>query len=80
MPKKIKIGDLVRIVPQDGWESSDFHWDGDDFYKGGRYGVIVAPFHTPFNKPYDYSTWKIKLISGNVAIYPARELEILASG
>jgi hypothetical protein len=79
MAKKIKIGDLVRIVPQDGWETLDFDWDGDSFYRGGRYGVILESFHKPFNKPYSYDTWKIKLISGNIAIYPTRDLEVLAS-
>jgi len=78
MAKDIKIGDLVRIIPQDDWDNPSFDADNSNFYKGGRYGVILEPFHKPFSKPYDYNTWKIRLISGNIAVYPTKDLEILA--
>ena len=79
-PSKLKKGDFVRISPQDGWQTSEFGWDGDDFYRQGRYGVIIESHHKVFNRPYGYNTWKIRLISGNIAIYPEKELEILARG
>ena len=76
---ELKKGDFVRIAVQDGWETSEFGWDGDDFYRYGKYGIVIEPYHKVFNQPYGYDTWKIRLISGQIAIYPARELELLAS-
>jgi hypothetical protein len=50
MSIKLKTGDLVRIIPEDGWETSEFGWDGDDFYRHGRYGIVLEPFHKVFNQ------------------------------
>jgi hypothetical protein len=76
----LKKGDFVRISPQDGWQTSEFGWDSDDFYREGRYGVVIGIFNRVFNRPYGYNTWKIRLINGNLAVYPEKELEILAKG
>ena len=75
---ELKKGDFVRIAVRDGWETSEFGWDGDDFYRYGKYGIIIEPYHKVFSQPYGYDTWKIRLISGKIAIYPAKELELLA--
>ena len=49
---ELKKGDFVRIAVRDGWETSEFGWDGDDFYRYGKYGIIIEPYHKVFSQPY----------------------------
>ena len=80
MTHKLKKGDLVRVIEEDGWETCEYGWYSQDFYKDGRYGVVLEPKNLVFSSPYGYNTWKIRLSNGVIAVYPAKDLEILARG
>ena len=77
----MKKGDLVKIVMDSPYHSSEYGWDGEPSRNSlGKYGVIVEEHSTYEDTQVNLWTesWKIRFIDGSYEVWRENDLKLVA--
>ncbi len=77
----MKKGDLVKIVMESPYHSSEYGWDGDTKRNLlGKYGVIVAKHLKYEDDQMNFweQSWKVRFIDGSYEIWGQDSLKLMA--
>ena len=76
----MKKGDLVTIVMESPYHSSEYGWDGKRRNSLGKYGVIVDEHLKYEDKQMNMwsESWKIRFIDGSYEIWAESDLKLVA--